>query len=294
MSFTEGQKFLNSLPEISQELPISPRLFQQIFDATVEHSAISMEALSRMVEQDQGLAVKILRLANSAYYGLQSQVTSVKRAVVVLGLKEVRKILLLISIRGLETGLKPGVFDVNAYWKHQVEVAHVAQALAKLSGDFDLDELFTAGLLHDLGKLIIAILQPKHWLVVQTLARQKKIPLYQAEDLYWGLDHALIGGMILKTWFLPASLTEPINWHHNPDLSSQHGRQATLLRMADTLSHEHAAQSDISEDNSRKQELESLAMGLDIPIKLAQEVLQSNAPTAFLHGLLGIPQAAAH
>lgn len=293
MSFSEGQKFLNSLPEITVHLPVSPQLFQQIFSATAEHSTLSMDALGRIVEQDQGLAVKMLGMANSAYYGLQSQVTTVRRAVVVLGLKEIRKLLLLMSIRGLESGLKPGVFDVNTHWRHQVEVAHAAQALARQSTTFDPDEIFTLGLLHDLGKLITALFRPERWLAVQALARQKEIPLYQAEDLHWGLDHALIGAMTLKTWFFPTSLTEPINWHHNPDLSSGYSGQAALLRLADALSHMHAAQTELPEHSAWKQELESLVTGRQVLMSAAHEVLQSGAPAAFLHGL-GIPQTTLH
>lgn len=293
MFHAEGQKLLNSLPQISQDLPVAPELFQQIFSATEEQSAVSMETLAQTMEQDQGLTVNILRMANSVYYGLQSQVSSMRRAVVVLGLKEVRKLLLLLSIRGLEKCLQPGTFDIHAYWKHQVEVAHVVRALAEQCGPVDHDELFTAGLLHDLGKLITAILQPVHWGAIQSLARRKNLPLHLAEDLYWGLDHALIGALTLKTWFLPVSLTETINWHHNPGLALDCGQQAALLQMADALTHVLGESSETHAYSGWEQTLERLGLAFEFPLISAREILQSDAPSAYLHGL-GISKAAAH
>lgn len=294
MFFSKGQQFLQSLPEIGQDLPVSPVLFQQVFSATRENSTTSMEALGAVMEQDQGLAVKVLSMANSAYYGLQSQVSSVKRAVMVLGLKEVRKLLLLMSVRSLENKLNPKDLDIAAHWKHQVDVAHVAQVLAVQSGATDHDELFTAGLLHDLGKLLTAIHQPVHWRAVQKLAGKKNIPLHQAEELYWGLDHALIGAMTLKTWYLPASLTEPINWHHNPDLAQEYAPQARLLRLADALTHMYfEASRAVAVDHGWEQDLKSLDLSPQASHLAAQEILGSDKPTIFLQSL-GLAAPAAH
>lgn len=297
MFFSEGQYFLQSLPEIRQELPVSPVLFQQVFSATGENSSTPMEALGAVMEQDQGLTVKVLSMANSAYYGLQSQVTSVKRAVLVLGLQEVRKLLLLMSVRSLENKLNPKDLDIAAHWKHQVDVAHVAQALAVQAGATDPDELFTAGLLHDLGKMITAIHQPDHWRAVQTLARKKNIPLHQAEELHWGLDHALIGALTLKTWYLPASLTEPINWHHNPDLAQEHASQARLLRLADALTHMHFEASRALAgplcNDGWEQDLKSLDLSPQASNLAAQAILGSDKPAVFLRSL-GLTIAAAH
>lgn len=283
MSFSEGRKFLNALPEIQQDLPISPRLFHEIFSAAKDNALASMDKLGRIIEQDQGLAVKILSMANSAYYGLQSQVVSVKRAVVVLGLKELRKMLLLIGIRGLESRLLPGVLDIQALWKHQVEVAHVAQSLTRTSDLADPEEMFTAGLLHDVGKLIIAIHEPRHWKTVERLAREKECALHRAEDAYWGLDHALIGAMTLKTWFLPISLTEPINWHHSPDQAQEFLLQARLLRLADALVHVHQ-DAIFTVYSAWDRDADALRLKTEDTLTLARETLESDHTASFLQG----------
>lgn len=249
-----------------------------------------MEDLGGLIEQDQGLAVKVLSMANSAYYGLQSQVSSVKRAVLVLGMKEIWKLFLLMSIRSMENKLQPDSFDIHGHWKHQVDVAHVAQALAGHTVNVDHEELFTAGLLHDLGKMLTAMYQPKHWRAIEQLAQEKGIWQHQAEDAYWGLDHALIGAMTLKTWFLPASLTEPVNWHHNPDLAQEFTPQARLLRLADTLVHMHLETSTAPEHVAWEQDLAELGLDTKKPVEVSQEVLQSDKPSSFLQSLgLGAP-----
>lgn len=230
-----GQDFLNELPGISQDLPVSPRLFKMLFSLTSEHSSFSLTDVAKAIEKDQGLTVRILAMANSAYYGLQSQVGSVHRAVMVLGLKEVRKLFLLLNIRSLERRLDPDGFDVALHWRHQIGVAQAARILARHVPSVDPDELYTIGLLHDLGKMITAIYRPQDWRAIRKLREIRDIPLFLAEDAYWGLDHALIGALTLKSWFLPASLTEPINWHHAPELAEGHTMQARIIRLADLL-----------------------------------------------------------
>lgn len=284
MFFSEGQKFLNALPGIHQDLPITPHLFQEIFSATKDNAHASMDKLGGIIAQDQGLAVKILSMANSAYYGLQSQVVSVKRAVVVLGLKEIRRMLLVIGIRGLENKLRPDILDIHALWKHQVDVAHVAHSLARVSTMADPEELFTAALLHDVGKLIIAIHEPRHWQTIERFAREKELALHCAEDAYWGLDHALIGAMTLKTWFLPASLTEPINWHHAPDQAQEFMLQARLLRLADALVHIHQDAFPATFSNWN-QDAEALRLNTQDTRALTKETLDSEQTASFLQGL---------
>ncbi len=292
MFFTEGQKFLKTLPDMRDDLHVSPELFQLIFSIDGEHSRDSMEALGRAMEQDQGLAVKVLRMANSVYYGLQSQVTSIKRAVLVLGLQEVRKLLLLSSVRKLENKLQPSRFDLNTYWQHQVDVAHLAQLVARQSGTGDPDEVFTCGLLHDLGKLIVVVHHPEHWQAMHNLAADKDIPMHHAEDAYWGLDHALIGALTLKNWFLPTSLTEPINWHHAPELAQEYVLQARVLRLADGLTHMHSQGLDAVQYVGWENDLENLHLVPEMLPGLIQEFLQSNKSAAFLQGM-GIPSGRA-
>ena len=282
-----GQNFLNELPEIHQDLPVSPLLFQALFSLTSVQSSSSLENISKVIEQDQGLTVRILTMANSAYYGLQSQVGSVHRAVMILGLQEVRKLLLLLNIRSLEQRLDANLFDVSIHWRHQVDVAHAAKIMAGHAPGVEPEELFTIGLLHDLGKMITALYRPDDWKAILELRSAKNVPLFMAEDAYWGLDHALIGAMTLKYWFLPASLTEPINWHHAPELAKDFGVQARMIRLADVLVHhqlDHHGR-DRPETNLPAKDIRDLQLPEDLEHNLIPEMQASGRTDLFLQGI---------
>ncbi|WP_028572892.1 HDOD domain-containing protein [Desulfonatronum lacustre] len=284
---TRGQDFLNQIPEIQQDLPVSPQLFQTLFLLTSEQSSSSLVDIAKVVEKDQGLTVRILTMANSAYYGLQSQVGSVHRAVMILGLQEVRKLVLLLNIRSLEQRLDATLFDVSTHWRHQVDVAHAAKIMAGHAPGADPEELFTIGLLHDLGKMITALYRPDDWKAILELRSTKNVPLFMAEDAYWGLDHALIGAMTLKSWFLPASLTEPINWHHAPELAKDFGMQARMIRLADVLvlhQLDHHGR-DWPETNLPAKDIRDLQLPEDLEHNLIPEMRASGRTDLFLRGL---------
>ena len=99
------------------------------------------------------------------------------------------------------------------------------------------DNLFTVGLLHDIGKLITAMRRPDDWQAIYDLAETEEIFDSEAEDEYWGLDHAVVGALVLKSWDLPADLVEPVNWHHSPALSPEHSNESTVASLADCVAH---------------------------------------------------------
>ncbi|WP_449242930.1 HDOD domain-containing protein [Desulfovibrio sp.] len=245
MTHETAQKFLAELPGVRNDLPFSPVLLQKLFMQTGEGALASMHEIAETIAKDQGLTAKLLAMANSAFYGLQAQVTTVQRAATVLGMREIRNIVLAIGIRAL--GRKrpvPKEFDLDAYWRHQFRVACLSRDLARAVGDMDPDQLFTAGLLHDLGKLIVAMFRPEVAVEVLALARERNVTEAQAENDYWGVDHGVIGALVLGSWDLPAEIVEPVNWHHAPELAPVSGHEAALLALADALIHEAADPAD--------------------------------------------------
>ncbi|MFV0347690.1 MAG: HDOD domain-containing protein [Halodesulfovibrio sp.] len=238
----EAQDFLAELLQGMQDLPYEPSLLHDLFSLTTENSPASLEAIGQTIARGQGLAARVLSMANSAYYGLQSEVSSVSRAVAVLGLKEVRNLVLAIGVVDLASKRKlPKKFDVTAYWMHQVGVGEaarlIAQHAAKAGMNEDPDTLYTAGLLHDLGKLFIASFRPLTWSAIRKLRDAQNITDAEAEDSYWGMDHAVIAAHVLSYWNLPDALTDPISWHHQPSLAGEHKRPAAMLHVANALLH---------------------------------------------------------
>lgn len=240
MKHKEAKEFVSQLGRTRDDLPYSPDLLRQLFDMTRENSSASLEQVGDVLGRDQGLTAKVLVMANSAFYGLQAEVAHVNRAVAVLGLKEVRNIVLTLGMRGLSRKAGKdgnGGFDLCHYWAHQFSVAVAARAIARFGGDVSGEDMFTAGLLHDLGKLILFIQRPDDWAAIDALAKKGNMSFFLAEDEYWGVDHGVIGSLLLKSWGLPEVLCEAVNWHHAPDLCRDYRRQALVLGIADGLVH---------------------------------------------------------
>jgi len=239
MNQERGQRFLLDLPAIQNDLPFSPDLLTRLFGLTDDGGTTPLEAIASAIAEDQGLSTRVLAMANSAFYGLQSQVRSVGRAVAVLGLREVRGLVLALGMRGLaaKRPLPPG-FALPPYLEHQLAVAVTAMTLARQTGAMDPDDAFTAGVLHDLGKLLTALYRPNDWLAEEALVAAENLPWHEAEERHFGLDHGLIGAMVLRSWNLPEQLTEPVNWHHAPEAAPGSREPGRLLCLADACARE--------------------------------------------------------
>ncbi len=232
------QDFLQELPKLREDLPFSPALLKELFEQTGSDSVSSLEQIAETMSQDQGLTTRVLSLANSAYYGLQAEVASVGRASAVLGLAEIRNIVLSLGINGLtEKYPLPPNFDLTAYWRHQFLVGTLAQAISREVNEGKPDTLFTAGLLHDIGKLIVAMKRPDDWENIYAIREDNGCTDSEAEDEYWGLDHAVVGSLLLKYWDLPPDLVEPVNWHHSPALAPEQQSGASIVCLSDALVH---------------------------------------------------------
>lgn len=239
-----GLDFLRKVSSVRHELPYSPDLLKTLFAQTSDASIASAQEIAETVSKDQGLSGCILSLANSAFYGLQSQVCTVQRATAVLGVREVRTLVLALGVKSLTTRFPiPKNFDLTAYWTHQLMVGSVARGLTKDTQQ-DPDLLFTAGLLHDMGKLIIAMHAPQEWEQLRQIQQEENLPAYEAEERLLGVDHGVVGALVLKSWSLPSILVEAVNWHHSPDMSGLPPRihfATALLGLADSAVHTASA-----------------------------------------------------
>ncbi len=231
-----GLQFLEDLAEIRKDLPYSPSLLQDLFSSTSADSFATADDIGDTIGRDQGLSARILALANSAFYGLQGRVSSIPRAVALIGFKELRNLVLVLGAHGLcSRHSLPREFDIREHWSHQLSVGIIARLLAEKTAHPAPDLAFTSGLLHDFGKLLTALYRPEDWLAIGELSRE--MPYNQAEENHWGLEHGLIGSLTLNAWNLPPELHEPVNWHHAPSLAPEFGTEAGIICMANALHH---------------------------------------------------------
>lgn len=276
------QHFLRELPRMKEDLPFSPEVLKQLFIQTGDGSMSSLEEVGETLSQDQGLTTRILSLANSAFYGLQAEVQSVPRAAAVLGMAEIRNMVLALGIHGLIGKYRmPDDFELASYWEHQFFVAMIAKELSRMTEVGVPDNIFTAGMLHDIGKLITAMRRPDDWQAIYDLAERDELSDSEAEDEYWGLDHAVVGALVLKAWDLPADLVEPVNWHHSPELAPEHSAQSALICLADCVAH-----AVVDPESQFVSKVESLCPDVEVEMddvmELAEELLESDSIEQFV------------
>lgn len=285
MSQERGQQFLRQLPNLRHELPYSPQLLNTLYGQTGLSSETPLDEIAETLSRDQGLTAKVLTMANSAFYGLQQEVTTVGRALAVLGLNEVRSLVLAVGVKALTQDKNfPNDFKIKEYWEHQLCVGITGRMLAPLMGGLDGDTLFTAGILHDLGKLLTALHCADDWRIIEEMARTQPLAYSEAEEDYWGLEHGVIGSMVMGAWNLPVDLTEPVNWHHAPMHSPSHRRQALALCVADAMTHAIADPHVVIRCPWREV-IEKFHLNADDMLSQAQALFLKHDPGTFADGL---------
>lgn len=194
-----------------KNLPTIPAVLSKIL-ALVDSEGVNARDLVEVVEHDQALTGKILRLANSAFFGQSRRVATIPRAILLLGFSTVRNLTLGVTVWDtLSTGVAKKRLD--DMWTHAVTVATAVKALAQTLRAADPDEAFAAGLLHDSGRLVLAGRFRQHYWDAFTGDAQTQ-PVDAVEQGAFGVDHAEVGGWLFEAWALPPMIVEAVRQHH--------------------------------------------------------------------------------
>jgi putative nucleotidyltransferase with HDIG domain len=216
-----------------RDLPTLPRIATEVLDV-LSDPLFSVEALEQILSQDPSLCAKLLKMANSAYYSLRFPVDSVRRAMLVLGAREIQQMVLSLSVFRVFPAQKgQATFDRDKFWEHSAASAVIARAFAlKLKllasrhlqnrpGDADnsLEATFSAGLLHDLGKIVLDYYFHDEFMQALALVETQSLSILEAEEKVFGEDHTTIGAWLAGTWKLPENIVTAIRYHHHPELA---------------------------------------------------------------------------
>ncbi len=197
-------------------LPILPGVVAQVLKLT-ENTNASARDYERIISQDASMAAKVLRTANSPYFGGGGQITTLPRALMQLGTNTVRSICMTVAFQSsLMKKTFNRRFDVTHYWQHSLAVACAAKLLARLKRSPLAEEAFVAGLVHDIGKLVIAMFLSLEANPIYNLVEDAKLSDYEAEQQVLELTHQEIGRMAAERWGLPEMFYSPIAEHHTP------------------------------------------------------------------------------
>lgn len=212
------------------DLPTLPHVVQKLA-SMIGRPTVSTEEIGALIERDQVLSAKVLRLANSPFYGFPSRISSVAHAVIVLGFNVVKGLTLCASAFGI---MKDA--GMNQLWRHSLGVAITAHLLATKLEIKNPEELFVAGLLHDIGKVVLYVKWPDVAGSIKTAAQTgDDRSLFEVEQELLGLSHADIGGYLANAWNLPIALREPILYHHAPTLAKEAVLQTAIVHVVDIL-----------------------------------------------------------
>ncbi|CAB1081194.1 hypothetical protein D1AOALGA4SA_8851 [Olavius algarvensis Delta 1 endosymbiont] len=215
----DEQDILQHLDKI-KDIPTLPTIVLELNNHLTNPDA-SVAGVSETIEKDQAIALKVLKLINSPFYGFSSRISNVKHALVLMGFVAVRNVILSVSvINALPKNLLLQDFEMDAFWRHSLAVAVTSKNIARKSGLELPDNCFVGGLLHDVGKVILVQYFRDLFVNVWQCMQDQQLTFYEAEKQALPISHAQIGAYLAQRWALPDGLAEAIRSHQDfhPDL----------------------------------------------------------------------------
>ncbi len=217
-----------------KDLPSVPKV---VFEVTrlLNDSKTATNRLSEVIGKDQGLTSKVLAIANSPLYGIKRMVSSIEFAVLILGFQEIKNIVAALSFADSIDVAPSDYFNPQEFWLHSVLVATAARRISQQLGFEFGSEAFVAGLLHDLGILVIHKFFNTEFIQIIKKAKSEKMSILQAEVEVLGLTHQEIGRFLVEKWDLPLILCESLNYHHAPSEANENKYFVSVIHFVDYM-----------------------------------------------------------
>jgi len=282
---------LEKIIESIEELPPFPDVALRVLDVAKNPQSAANDIVN-IIQFDQSVTANCLRICNSTYYGLKEKVKSLKHAVILIGTENLVKLILANCSKMSAYALSHEGYGLHAgeLWRHSVSCALLSQLLLKKLGQKDNHELFTAALLHDIGKLVIDRFIVDDFEAIYSLMQEEHFGFVEAEKEFFGIDHAQLGGIIAETWKFPPSLIDAIKNHHKhlstdakPNLEAWTGLSNLLFYIMDGhffRTHKKEGitcridQDILNRFHLRQESIEEIGHDLPYELKKAEELLK--------------------
>jgi putative nucleotidyltransferase with HDIG domain len=217
-----------------EDLPSLPAVVMELL-SSIDQEDVDISVLAKKVSHDQALTAKTLRLANSSLYGLQVKVTTIQQAITFLGFQTTRNLITAAAVTGcFAEGQCPG-FDDKAFWRHSIASAACCKVLARRVR-FNQDYAFTAGLLHDIGRLVLVSSFSAEYQQVMAYRIANDSYVLEAEQAVMGIDHVVAGVALAAHWNFSDTMKTAIAYHHDPDAEGA-GILAAIVHVANAIVH---------------------------------------------------------
>ena len=215
---------LYSLPEVYYQLRV-----------TLDNPNYSITDVAAVIGSDPGMTARLLKLANSAFYGFASKIYSVSHAIGMIGIQQLQDLVLATSVTKTFAGISSELMNMDSFWQKSIRCGVVARLLASRCGVFDSERLFVTGLLCEIGHLVMYQQLPE--LSQQSIlqSREKGVALHEVEREIFGFDYAQAGGELMRQWRLPGILRSAIRYQLDPTESSDYPLAASIVHVAREL-----------------------------------------------------------
>lgn len=224
---------LHSLISRDVELFSPPEIFLKI-EKVINDPRSSARHVAHIISQDPGLSAKLLKIVNSAFFGLPQQIDTISRAVTILGTAELSSLALSTSVMALFREIPSALMNMGLFWEHSLACGICARLLAGFKHFPSLERFFIAGLLHDVGKLVLFKQLPRTSGEVLQAIRQADLFYFEVERLHLGFDHTQVGLALAEQWKLPLTLEQGLGRHHHP-LQFPPSAEAAVISLADAI-----------------------------------------------------------
>ena len=227
-------QFIKDKVQTIIQLPTLPAIAEEVVEM-VDNPKTSASKLGKVIESDQGLTSKVLKIANSAFYGFPKQISTVDFAIIVLGFDALKEIVISISLVSALQKKGDESFDARGFWDHSIYSGVIARRLARDLGYRVSGEVFVGGLLHDMGMSVLHQHFNAEYRQIAARADGSGMSFFDAEMETLGVTHAEIGGWLAERWNFPSHLVEAISKHHKPLAADENPDLVSIIHCADVL-----------------------------------------------------------
>ncbi|NIQ00834.1 MAG: HDOD domain-containing protein [Nitrospinaceae bacterium] len=197
----------------------------------------TFQDIGEIISYDTALTARLLKIVNSSFYGFPSRIETVSHAISIIGMNQLTDLALATLVIYQFKGVPNTLFNMEKFWRHSMACGVAARSIAEIRGEKNIERFYLAGILHDIGRLVILKKEPEVARETLMQSRDKKENIYLSERDQLGFDHADVGGELLEAWQLPPRLVEAVRYHHQPQNAREFYLDTVIIHTADYIVH---------------------------------------------------------
>lgn len=213
-----------------------PKIYFELQDA-LNNPDKTFQDIGDVISCDPALSARLLKIVNSPFFGFPSKIETISHAISIIGMSQLADLALATLVIYQFRGIPNSLFNMEKFWRHSMACGVAARSIAEFKGETNVERFYLAGILHDIGRLVIFKKEPALARDAFFMSKEKEENIYQSERELMGFDHADVGGELLKAWQLPPRLVAAVAFHHQPELAKEFPVEAAIIHTSDYIVH---------------------------------------------------------